>query len=264
MMSILDLVVVDLPFIAFVRSSPANRRYSHWITVEHSNKGFVVWDSGRPPYEVSAAEFMGLWSGAGVIVSPRGATSPTVDILFLRLAVIMAAACVGFLICWVCAHMAPGPSLLFESTVLVVLTLATCCGGMLLFGDFTNARLGLQVATAPYCKGFATVSIDDAVARARRPDALLIDARRQIDFEADSIVGSINVPMYASRDDASRFFQAVDRQTHMYVYCQSRSCDFDDTVGRLLSSLGFSNVYVCIEGIAEYRKSISPQVRSDD
>jgi len=254
-LSILDLAIVDLPFIALVRPSPASNRYSHWVTVERCDGSFMVLDSGKEPYELSPAEFMGLWSGAGVFVGRGESSSPLTDIFLLRLALLLTALGFGFTIFRVGTRLLRDVGWLAETALLVGLSVAICAGALWLFGDLKNRSLGVQIAVAPYTGDFVPMSIDDAVIRSREQGSLLIDARREVDFIADAIEGAVNVPVYAAREDVRRFMHDIDKDTNLYIYCQSATCDYDDTIGRLMASSGFENIYICNEGIFEYRES---------
>lgn len=255
-LSIYDLRVVGLPLVSFVRSKAIDDRYNHWVTVIAKNDGVVVYDGAKEPYEITVAEFLGIWSGVGVFANQRGSLSPVLLIGLARAPL--------FLCCSVLVYAAYRVSKSWENTsgmspsiaVLALSTLLLCVVGNILFGDLRNCEVGISTAVAPFQTTVRETSLTEAVAESAVPTVLLVDARRQIDYEMGSIRRAVNIPISASFHDVKSFLQNVNRNVKVYVYCQSKYCAYDDAIAKQIAFLGFKNVAVCDEGWVEYNESI--------
>ncbi len=249
---ILDVSIVQQPFIALVRPSASNERYSHWVCVHRVGADIIMLDSGKQAYKLTPAEFMALWSGSGVFVRDQNTSSPLVEILLLRAFFMQMILGVGFI--GLVAIERLGRSMLKELFVIGIASLVFCLIQMYSIADAGNFWAGTRLATAPHVHDLKSLPIAEAVSLSRRNGTFLIDARREVDFDADRISGAVNVPFYASQEDVKTFFAKTDMSIPIYVYCQSDLCDYDEIVGRSLKSLGFTNVSVCEGGIVEYRQ----------
>jgi rhodanese-related sulfurtransferase len=134
-----------------------------------------------------------------------------------------------------------------------VATLMLALLGQAAFGDLRHHFQGVAVASAPFRAGAITHgSLSDARRASQTPGYLLIDARYEQDFRAGTIPNAVNVPVYASVWSIRQYFRNVDRQTPVVVFCQSKMCEFDETVAQNMSLIGFEHVLVCDEGWHEY------------
>jgi len=250
-----DLFLSDLPFVALVRPTCVSTKYSHWFTVQATrDRTFRVLDSGLDSYTLKPAELMSVWSGAGVFVGPKGGVSPLVNVYLLRAAMLLTGvvtACV-MRAAW---SRKPERSLLSGYCRIAVVGLCACIAATMMFGDTSNMQHGLDCAAAAYHKAAIRSVLEEAVDMARRGEALIIDARRESDFAHDAIAEAVNIPVYATEKNAAKCLAQVPKSTPLYIYCQSASCDFDDTVGQLLGAIGFQRVYVCVNGLYEYREA---------
>jgi len=107
-------------------------------------------------------------------------------------------------------------------------------------GDVTVA---LQTATLT---GLREATMDDSV--------LLIDARSIASHSYATLPRSINFPVNATATSMKQFLAKTPRTVPVMVYCQSRTCPYDDIVGEKLVRMGFQSVSVCEEGYHEFRQ----------
>lgn len=211
-------------------------------------------DSGLDPYTLKPAELMSVWSGAGVFVGRTGGASPLVNVYLLRAAMLLAG---EVAVCVMHAAWSRNPerSRLSGYCRIAVVGLGACGAAAVMFGDIANMHHGLDCAAAAYHKAGIPSVLEEGVDKSRNGEALLIDARHESDFAHDAIAGAVNIPVYATEKNAAKCLARIPKGTPLYVYCQSASCDFDDTVGQLLAAIGFHHVYVCSNGYFEYRKA---------
>ncbi|MCG8449128.1 MAG: rhodanese-like domain-containing protein [Pirellulales bacterium] len=258
-LSAIDLRLINCPVIANVRISASSNRFNHWIVAFPSDNGMTIYDGLQQPYDIRTAEFLGSWSGIGICVS-RSEASPLVPIWLGRSSLFLIVGIAG-----VCALRNQAlVKQINESSILKLLGYlciasgALCIAGSSVFGDLLNHGKGVAVATASsQVSKYRVGTLEDAEQASVDPNALLIDARREQDYQLGTINRAVNVPVTASTWAIHSYLEKIDRDTPIVVFCQSARCDYDETVGAQLASLGFSDVTICNEGWSEFKKSIT-------
>ena len=260
-MSALDLKATGRPVIVNVRSTPSARQYDHWGVVQWTDRGLVFHDGVRVPVVMSVAEFLAIWSGLGVIVSPAG-HGPVVELWLVRLSAVLAA---GLVLAglrnrarlWTqCAGRTgrPAPGGVKDLILIGVLTIGMAAAGLGFTDAVRGSRDAVRLATAPYGEPrYETVGLQELRSIVDSGSRLLVDARVPGSLAYGTLPGSINIPVYASLWEIREYLRGVDRDVPLVVFCQSEACGWDEVVGRNLSLLGFDNVAVCDVGWAEYR-----------
>lgn len=253
-LSNLELKLLAYPLIANVRSTPTSRAFDHWVLAVADAGDILIYDGVAPQARISVAEFLGMWNGVGIIVSPRG-SYPLQSLWAGRAAVLQ----VGLLAVLV-LHSAFSPILKkaqpsFSRQTLAVglTTVGLALIGQMVFGDISSHFQGVTVASAPFqTPRFTHGTLADARRASETPGHLLIDARYEQDFRAGSIPNAVNIPVYASVWSIRESLRDVDRQSPVAVFCQSKACAYGEVVARNLNLLGFEQVVVCDEGWREY------------
>lgn len=253
-LSAFDLRLIDCPVIANVRMSPTSNRFNHWVVAVPSDAGVTIIDGLQKPYEVGTAEFLGIWSGVGICVS-RHDSNPLLSIWLGRISLFLAALIVCVPILKMLRALELHASMCKQLIGLCAASLMLAMVGNAAFGDLLNHRKGVAVATAAIQGGrYRIGTLDHATKASTSSDILLIDARREQDYKYGTIKGAVNIPVTASIWAIDKYLQKLDRRTPLVVFCQSAKCDYDETIGAQLVSLGFSDVTVCDEGWSEYNK----------
>jgi rhodanese-related sulfurtransferase len=256
-LSIFDLRLIECPLIANVRTSANGNRFDHWVVAVPNGTGMTIFDGLKKPYDIRAAEFLGIWSGIGICVTRFG-PSPLVSIWLGRISVILTIVLVAVLLLRRRASMAPAGQfgILKRTSGLCLASLVLAIPGNAIFGDLLNHGKGVAVATAASgVAKYRSGTLDDARRASASHDMLLVDARLETDYRSGTIKGAVNIPITASVWEIDKYVEKLHRGTPIVVFCQSASCGFDETVAAELTSLGFSNVTVCNQGWAEFQKS---------
>ncbi len=68
-LSAFDIRTFSGPIVANVRRNPSDDRFNHWVVVLVQRDGVVVYDGLDEPRQMSMGEFLGVWSGIGILVS---------------------------------------------------------------------------------------------------------------------------------------------------------------------------------------------------
>jgi rhodanese-related sulfurtransferase/biotin operon repressor len=104
---------------------------------------------------------------------------------------------------------------------------------------------------------FEQVSIGELQKRLRRKEAILIDVRPDVEYQAGHLPGAVGIPL----DELEHRLSELPRDKTIVAYCRGPYCVYaDDALGRL-AERGW-NVARLEEGVAEWRQagySIEPE-----
>lgn len=247
------------PVIANVRSAPEEKQFNHWVCLQATEQGLMVYDGPEAGRIVNPAEFLATWSGLGLVVS-RG-WQDNVQILLVRLLGIASLLTMTALIL---NYQHPGHRSRSTATTgltRIGLAIAACVMfGGLMYGPGLNPGHwdGVAIAAAPYYHpDFRLGTLDDVMQASHDPTALVIDARLEIDYAAGTIGSAVNIPVHADYQEIKQFLQRVPRSAPIVVFCQSRTCGYDEAIGAKLARIGFQNVTVSDLGYVEYRAGLA-------
>ena len=255
-LSAVDLQLLNCPLIANVRSKPAGDRFNHWIVAIPSETGVKVFDGVQQPYEITIAEFLGIWSGIGISVS-RSAVAPQASIWLGRLLLFLIVTLIFAGVLQARPRLSKRANrfgFVKQAGVLVAVSIAMAFVGNTIFGDLTNHWRGVATAAAPVHQNYRVGTLDDIRKASDSSKTLLVDARREEDFKLGSVESAVNIPITASTWEIKRYLKNLDRTTPIVIFCQSAYCAYDETVAAELASLGFIDLTVCSEGWVEYKK----------
>ncbi len=71
-LSSFDLRQLDCPVIANIRSDPTAKQFNHWVVAIRDEDGVIIFDGTNQQAKLLIAEFLGVWSGLGILVSREG------------------------------------------------------------------------------------------------------------------------------------------------------------------------------------------------
>jgi hypothetical protein len=124
--------------------------------------------------------------------------------------------------------------------------------------------VGRRVAIAPFVQhSFNLGSIDQVKDANNGCKQLLIDARYPQDFALGSYSNAVNIPVNTTMWSMMEMFRDISRETPVTVFCQSRSCNFDETVAENFSLLGFQSITVGEEGWVEFMEKRQSGIRNE-
>jgi rhodanese-related sulfurtransferase len=98
-------------------------------------------------------------------------------------------------------------------------------------------------------KEVRVVSLERAHEIWKQGKALVIDARRARDYQDLHVPGSLNLPPESWKNlKDSKLLAGTDKTRDILLYCSGARCDDALKVGRMLFSLGYTQVQVFTEG----------------
>jgi len=97
---------------------------------------------------------------------------------------------------------------------------------------------------------FEQVPIGDLQKRLRRKEAILIDVRPEVEYQAGHLPGAIGIPL----DDLERRLKELPHDKTIVAYCRGPYCVYADDALGLLAERGW-NVARLEEGVAEWQQA---------
>lgn len=260
-----DIKALSMPIILHVKSKPESLKYDHYWLYTGNGKARIF----DPPNRIETIPYYKLasrWDGMGLIVS----TEP------IELAEILAPARKRFAI--------------FAGAVIAAIVLVKVAGGYLtrkvgsvgksLRLGFSIVQTGGLVAVALFVgviyhfandEGFLAhagatepivkASIGSFIPKVSSRDvekaygsAVIIDARRAVDYKAGHIKGAINIPMTLCAAGRSAKLAEVAKDSRLVIYCQSAGCPYAERVAVNLMEDGFTNLAIYKGGWVDWEK----------
>ncbi len=84
-------------------------------------------------------------------------------------------------------------------------------------------------------------------------EAVLVDARDELTFARGHIKGAVSLPVGQFEAKSGEFARKVPFKAAIVVYCNGYGCHDSMTVGKMLMSKGYRQVYVFEGGYPEWR-----------
>lgn len=264
-LSAFDIRAFSGPIVANVRRNPSDDRFSHWVVVRAHGSGVLVYDGPGQPRQTSMGEFLSVWSGIGVLVS-NSAIDPSLPLWLGRSAMLLT--CVLGLAALV--HFRSNirsrlerASILKQIAVLFSISVIACLIGNAFLGDLIHHQDSVELASAHTASEYKTGTLDDVIDASNDTSTLLVDARRRQDFLLGSVSLAVNIPVDSAEWETRERLASLDRNAKIVVFCQSKACQFDETVAKQLVGMGFRDVTVSQGGWREYVQSFATVDSSD-
>jgi rhodanese-related sulfurtransferase len=257
-MSKQEIEAAGNPVIANVRKHREDQVFNHWVCVQSTGDGILVFDGPNPGVQVAVPEFLASWSGLGIVVS-KSSYHSRISILTTRLA---GMGCL-LLTCMVtlgigsrsksCSALHPG-SQQFGLVRFGMAVAASMAVGFFLYGVGPGHLSAMAIVRAPMeVRTVKSGTSDTIETAANDPSHLLIDARSEDSFSHGTIGKAANIPVYAGYLDVKAFLQDIPKDTPIVVFCQSSKCAYDEHIADVLVQIGFQDVTVADVGYAELK-----------
>ncbi len=118
----------------------------------------------------------------------------------------------------------------------------------------TFVNVGDKTNNANELKG---IELAQALELFNKKSATFIDARDQWDYSESHISGAINIPEFSfSKDDS--LLKKIPKNNLLIVYCSGDDCDISKRLTKDLVELGYTNVYVFLDGFKSWNEASLP------
>jgi len=269
------LTMVGTPVLLHVRSSPSASEYDHWILFLGTNSGNVrIYDGTGKIKTIPMQHLAAIWDGVGLFISDHPIDLSSLYVFGMTC--FIALATVVLVIRWLIfrtnsgrltvadGRRGAGPILrLFGEVGSISLGAIAIVGGMSLFsisgGCLADHDVVAGIQDRHIADWIPTLGVEELNAILSSQEILLIDARHPSDFNAGHIPGAISFPADASAtvEKVRETFSAYSKTTPIVIYCQSAGCNYDEYVGKLLISEGYTRLKFFTGGWLEWQQKQS-------
>ena len=104
------------------------------------------------------------------------------------------------------------------------------------------------------------ITLDRAMEKYERGEALFVDARSHEEYLAGHVKGALNLPDYHFDEWIDDFLSKTDPDTEFITYCDGEDCFLGHHVAEKLYRLGFERVSYLVNGWTKWQESASPIV----
>ncbi|MCE5185286.1 MAG: hypothetical protein LLF76_04075 [Planctomycetaceae bacterium] len=262
-----DIKALSVPVILHVKSEPEKSKYDHyWLYTGMRDGKACIFDPPTRLETIPYYEVARRWDGTGLLVSPTP----------IELSRILAPARKRFAI--------------FAGVLLAAIVLIRIAGSYLLRRVETISRpirLGVSVVqtaglvmvalfvgmtyhfvndagflahagvTEPIIKANLGKFIPKVTAKdivANSATAVIIDARRMLDYDAGHIEGAINIPTTLCAEGRIAKLADIEKSRRLVIYCQSAGCPYAEKVAGHLKEDGFNNLAIYKGGWVDWEQ----------
>jgi rhodanese-related sulfurtransferase len=265
------------PLILHVARDGQLRTYRHWVLFLGMDGGSArIVDSPGLCERVPVAEVLRRWDGAAIAVASQPVVALAItraDHGFNTLMILMT---IGTVI--TVSQIVPDRFLFTRDTLppetplrrcrkvaadsLRLLLVAAGLGSLMHLvtddGLLRNPDEVKSVADSYADTFWHKLSYDQVRQMVGNPEVVLIDARRQRDYQQGHIDGAISVPVNLSAERRRVVTETLSRSVPVIVYCQSTGCQFDEQIGIWLTQEGFTDVSVYPGGWNDWSRHERP------
>ena len=102
------------------------------------------------------------------------------------------------------------------------------------------------------------VSFDDFLQKAKKSEALMLDARSKEDYRNGHIPGAKNLPFDEFSQESARVLKNVPFDREIITYCEGVECSVAGDLAVLVREMGYRNVKVFQGGWEEWTEKAMP------
>lgn len=107
-------------------------------------------------------------------------------------------------------------------------------------------------------EGVGEISIDEAVSRYEKGEAVFVDARMPEDYRQGHIKGAKNLPDMEFDSYIDDFYENIDFESIIITYCDGEHCRLGKMLAEKLDMAGFENVYYLKNGYTRWKNRSQP------
>ena len=262
-----ELLASPHSIILHVKASGQSKDYDHFQLFLGVKDGKArIFDPPNPTAEVAFRDLARRWGGTGLIVSDQpidtGAIfGPTRKRVFFYSALVIV---MVLLIRWIRGRLPLVTESLSRSKRLGLS--GAQCGGVCLLafiiglswhlfndvGFLAHADATSSIQQAYQGSFIARVSVREVKGLISQGGAVIIDARRGLDYAAGHLDGAISIPVNSNDEQRKKATEGIAKETPIVVYCQSKGCVYDQAIAIKLMDEGFANVSIFKGGWVEW------------
>lgn len=238
------------PMILHVARDGQLRRYNHWVLFCGMEGGRArIVDAPNPVRLIKLSDVLARWNGTARIVSGNDPPDLAREGGFYLTHLVLA---LGFVLACSVAMARRVPTLasgrlvsgLAQAAAVTIMALILAIGVHILddTGFLRNPDSARYVAAANVASFFPKVGVDAARRFVRERKGVVVDARFPDSFARGTIPGAVNVPIDTTPTERLTRLGKIGKRMPLLVFCQSSTCQYDETIATLLAGDGFENI----------------------
>jgi rhodanese-related sulfurtransferase len=135
----------------------------------------------------------------------------------------------------------------FQITIIICLSII--CG--LTYNALSGSGISLIYEPLTLESG-AILTIKQTARLLNEGQTLFVDTRYRDEFERGHLKNAVNLPANSSRDKIMSFFEKIPKDQQIVTYCSSRACNSSRRLAGFLTYLGYTKVFIYLEGFEEW------------
>jgi rhodanese-related sulfurtransferase len=134
--------------------------------------------------------------------------------------------------------------------IIIILFISVLCG--LTYNALSDSGISLIYEPLNLQSG-AILTIEQTARLLNEGQTLFIDTRYKDEFELGHLKNAKNLPANATRDQIMSFFENIPKEQQIVTYCSSPDCNSSRRLAGFLTYLGYTKVFIYVEGFEEWR-----------
>ncbi|MBS0203104.1 MAG: hypothetical protein JSS49_09420 [Planctomycetes bacterium] len=269
-----NLVTARTPIVLHVSQPNSPTHFGHWVLFLGMEDGQAkVLDVPHNPELMPVADLLARWDGVGLYISeqPLSPWQLKLDSLLTgeNLVLVAALLLITTLVQRVMrvrrgAVVATRPTGVAAAGLLLTAGLTALAWHVLSADGYARNQVAIRTVIQQHRPSFLPkLDVPDMERALQDKSVVIVDARYPRDYQAGHLPGAINVPIFTTQVERRRLLGSVPKNARVIVYCQSDSCEFDESLGSMLVAEGIENVSLFPGGWAKW-KTDRPKDAADD
>ena len=260
-----ELYRIKQPMILHIRSTWENDGYNHWVAfLGFEGHRARILDHPRPLQDMALAELLANWDGTAIIVSKEPINTAFVYWSKFDILVLVVVLFCGFYFCngmferrlqETGSRYHKYHRLFRQSVGLALVGIVAGVGYHFLspIGFLRNPSAVAEVTRRYYSADVPSITLNvlgEEMQTSNPP--LLLDVRREIDFQYGSIPQAVSLPINSSLPDRQQTLKGIQKSQRILLFCQSQYCGYASEMARFLKFNGYENIAVYRGGYREW------------
>lgn len=260
-----NLLATQTPIILHVNRPEAPAYYTHWLLFLGMENGLAkVVDAPHKPELVPIADVLARWDGVGLYVGDRVPAPATLKLESLvtgeNLALLAGLLLlIGLLqrvsLKRIADSASPRPSWQTAGVMMLAAGGLAVLWHVMSEDGYARNPVAIRTVIQQHRPSFLPkLSVPELEKSLGDPNVVVVDARYPQDYQTGHLPGAINVPVFTTQAERRKLLAGVPKGSRVIVYCQSESCQFDETLGAALYAEGIENVALFPGGYRQWEK----------
>ncbi len=139
--------------------------------------------------------------------------------------------------------------------IIIIIFISILCG--LTYNALSDSGISLIYEPLDLESG-SILTIEQTARLLNEGQTLFVDTRTKDEFEQGHLKDAKNLPANATRDQIMSFFENIPKEQQIVTYCSSPACNSSRRLAGFLTYLGYTKVFIYLEGFEEWQAKDYP------